>query len=332
MQINELVEQTHRLLLDYVPPSTRTPSGWYTFDCVMCTDRRKRAGIKVDKAKIRYNCFNCGFTAGWRPGFPIGQRYKLLAETLGCDRKLIQKTVFDLIRNHEQLLNSPDVDVTVTMGTNFKEKHLPDDAVLVSDLPDSDPVRQYAQQRCLLGVYPFIVSKNMPQRLIVPFTFNGRIVGWTARLVNSCDTKSAKYLSESPKGYVFNIDSYLDTPRKTVIVTEGVLDAALVSGVSVLGNTVNAEQAHLIEKLNMRVVLCPDRDQAGRQLIKKAAALGWSVSFPPWDRDCKDAADAVKKYGRVLTVQSILDYATDSTVKIQVQSKLKKNLYHRENA
>lgn len=332
MQIEELVEQTHRLLLDHVPPGSKTPSGWYTFNCVMCTDRRKRAGIKLDNAKIRYNCFNCGFTAGWRPGNNLDQRYKALAETLGCDRKLIQKTVFDLMRNHDQMINSHDVDITVSVGANFKQKHLPDDAVLVSNLPADHAVRQYAEQRNLMGVYPFIASESMPQRLIVPFTFNGRIVGWTARHVNPSATKSAKYLSESPKGYVFNIDSYLDTSRQTVIVTEGVLDAALVSGISVLGNTVNAEQAHLIERLNMKVVLCPDRDEAGRALIKKAAALGWSVSFPPWDRDCKDAADAVKRYGRVLTVQSILDYATDSTVKIQVQSKLKKNLYYRENA
>lgn len=326
MQINELVEQTHSLLLDYVPPGNKSPSGWYTFNCVMCSDRRKRAGIKVDKANIRYNCFNCGFTAGWAPGRALEQRYKELAAAFGCDKKLIQKTTFELLRNHDELIESSDVDISTAVGAKFKQKKLPNDAVLVSNLPVSHPVRQYAQKRQLCGTYPFIASEQMPQRLIVPFTFNGKIVGWSARHVDPESAKATKYLSEQPNGYVFNIDSYLNTSRKTVIVTEGVLDAVLVSGVSVLGNKLNAEQAHLIESLNMRVVLCPDRDKPGRALIKRAAALGWGVSFPPWDRDCKDAADAVKRYGRVLTVQSILDYATDSKVKIEVQSKLKKNL------
>jgi hypothetical protein len=50
--------------------------------------------------------------------------------------------------------------------------------------------------------------------------------------------------------------------------------------------------------------------------------LGWEVSFPPWHKDCKDAADAVAKYGRLLTVNSIIKFASDNKVKIQVQAKM----------
>ena len=78
----------------------------------------------------------------------------------------------------------------------------------------------------------------------------------------------------------------------------------------------------LIDKLNKRVILCPDRDDAGKDLIEKAVELGWEVSFPPWHSDCKDAADAVQKYGRLLTLKSIVDNATNNKLKIEVKAKM----------
>jgi DNA primase len=78
----------------------------------------------------------------------------------------------------------------------------------------------------------------------------------------------------------------------------------------------------LIERLGKRVILCPDRDKPGKELIEEALALGWEVSFPPWDKDVKDAADAVAKYGRLLTVASIIKHATDNKIKAQVKAKM----------
>jgi hypothetical protein len=51
-------------------------------------------------------------------------------------------------------------------------------------------------------------------------------------------------------------------------------------------------------------------------------ALDWEVSFPPWADDVKDAADAVNKYGRLLTVASIIKHATDNKIKTKVMTKL----------
>jgi len=106
------------------------------------------------------------------------------------------------------------------------------------------------------------------------------------------------------------------------VVCEGLIDAILLDGVSVMGNSVTPEQAHLIDKLGIRVVLCPDRDRPGKQLIEQAMELGWDVSFPPWSHDCKDAGDAVSKYGRLLTLSSIMEHATDNRIKIQVKTKM----------
>ena len=147
-------------------------------------------------------------------------------------------------------------------------------------------------------------------------------MGWTARHINPPTKQTPKYLHKMQPGYVFNIDRFADSKRKIVIVTEGVFDAILIDGLAIQGNSVGAEQAHLIEKLGKRVILCPDRDSAGKELILQAAELGWEVSFPPWHVDCKDAADAVQRYGRLATVSSIIKHATDNKLKIEVKAKM----------
>ena len=121
-------------------------------------------------------------------------------------------------------------------------------------------------------------------------------------------------------GYVFNIDRFADSKRQIVIVTEGVFDAILVDGVAVQGNSVGAEQAHLLDKLSKRIILCPDRDDAGNEFIEQALALDWEVSS--WHVDCKDAPDAVQRYGRLATVSSIIKHATGNKLKARVKAKM----------
>jgi DNA primase len=64
----------------------------------------------------------------------------------------------------------------------------------------------------------------------------------------------------------------------------------------------------------------PDQDKAGLELIDRAVELGWAVSIPAWE-DCKDVNDAVKKYGRLGTILSIMQARETSRIKIELQKK-----------
>ena len=44
----------------------------------------------------------------------------------------------------------------------------------------------------------------------------------------------------------------------------------------------------------------------------------WSVAFPKWDRDIKDAAQAAVRYGRLLTTYSIVHSAVKNADKIKI--------------
>ena len=62
-------------------------------------------------------------------------------------------------------------------------------------------------------------------------------------------------------------------------------------------------------------------DKSGLEACDRALELGYSVSIPHWDDDIKDTNDAVKRYGKVPTLLSILQSATTSRVKIEIQRK-----------
>ena len=46
------------------------------------------------------------------------------------------------------------------------------------------------------------------------------------------------------------------------------------------------------------------------------------VSFPLWEDDVKDAADAIHKYGKLYTLNSIIDARISNNTKISVKMRI----------
>lgn len=322
--ITAIIDSVHGLILNNLPlKSGKTPSGWVTMNCPMCSDKRRRGGVITQGPKISYHCFNCKFKTGWQPGLALGKKYKSLATTLGVDQQELHAVQIQLMK-HSDDLELQDSSEYVFKAASFPTVELPENVQAIETLPDSHELKLYAKERGILGAYPLLHFDDIfnKRRVIIPFTYNNELVGWSGRHIAPPDKNTPKYLNKMPHGYVFNIDRYADTERDVVIVTEGIMDAILVDGVALLTNAVSTEQAQLINRLNKRVILCPDRDEPGKQLIEQALALDWEVSFPPWHAGVKDAADACDKYGRLLTVASIIQYATSNKIKAKVQTKL----------
>src|SRR5690606_23346957 len=57
--------------------------------------------------------------------------------------------------------------------------------------------------------------------VIVPFYYQGQIVGWSARKI---DKAKQRYMSDTPVNYLFNAD-ILSKKRKFILLVEGVFDA-----------------------------------------------------------------------------------------------------------
>ena len=127
-------------------------------------------------------------------------------------------------------------------------------------------------------------------------------------------------LFRSQQGYVFNID--MQKPEWTVcIVTEGIFDALAIDGVAVMHDDISNEQVQLLSTLNKSIIVVPDQDKTGLKMCDRALELGYQVSLPDWDKEVKDVNDAVVKYGKLPTLLSILQSATNSKIKIELQRK-----------
>jgi DNA primase len=154
-------------------------------------------------------------------------------------------------------------------------------------------------------------------RIIIPYTFENKIVGHISRYL---DNRIPKYIKEQQSGFIFGYD--LQKPEYEVcIVVEGVLDALSINGCALTHDTISDEQAELLRRLNRRIIVVPDLDKSGIAIIDRAAELGFEVAIPNWAPEIKDTNDAVLKYGKVATLLSILQQATSSKIKIEMQRK-----------
>lgn len=317
----------------YLPSKRKqTPSGWISFNAVCChnngenKDNKQRGGVYIADNNISYHCFNCGFKASWQPGWQITQKFKKLLSWLDVPDELITKCSFESLR----LKNEEYPENNIELLPKFFDRALPLGSKLIKEwiqeLP-SEPLLsaiQYLTDRGYdLDDYDWYWTdeKGFDDRLIVPFYYQNRIVGWTARLCK--DRKLAKYISEQQPGYVFNLDNQTND-RNYTILTEGPLDAICIDGIAVMSNEISAQQQFLISKLQKEIIVVPDRDQAGSKLVRQAIDIGWSVSFPDWEPHIKDINDAYKYYGKLYTLWSILEHKESNKLKIEFYLRTKK--------
>tara|TARA_A100001234_G_scaffold133598_1_gene117146 strand:- start:386 stop:1372 length:987 start_codon:yes stop_codon:yes gene_type:complete len=317
-------------LLQFAPIKRKqTPSGWISFNAPCChhngtsADTRGRGGlIGNTDGGISYHCFNCGYKASWQPGRNLSYKMKNLMKWFNAPDDVITKLALDVMKLNE---GETDNFYTVQLPT-FVDVELPQDAKLIKDIENDIPthlldVLKYMKERNLyLDDYNFYWSPSLGyrDRLIIPFYYNKKIVGFTARTF--LPNKRPKYLSNQQPGYVFNFDE--QRPEKIfVIVCEGPIDAIHVEGVAVLGSEIKDQQVAMINSLNKQVIVVPDKDKAGSKMIETALEQGWSVSMPDWGKDINDIGDCVKQHGKLYTLYSIVNNSESSKLKIQLREK-----------
>lgn len=124
------------------------------------------------------------------------------------------------------------------------------------------------------------------RRLIFPITdIQGRVIGFSGRLVDSADSAVAKYVN-SPETAIFKKGKVLyglDKARtaaleaKSMIVCEGQLDviACHVNGIQNVvapqGTALTADHARILKRYVSEAVLCFDSDNAGKSAVRRSA-------------------------------------------------------------
>jgi hypothetical protein len=341
-----MLDTIQKEVMDLLPARRRTNNKWTSFDAPCCVhrgetaDRRGRGGVAPNAdGSISYHCFNCNFKTSYRPGRPIGFRFRQLLEWLGASDRVIQRLTIEALRVRDLIAPPEQIEQRVE-EIRFEPRDLPLGAVSFSEfrtflsltddefiVPEelSRSVEYMISRKIDLDRYEFYVTddiaNNMHRRVIIPFTWQQEIIGYTARAWD--DKIRPKYHNHHAPGYVFNVDR--QTPsRQFVIVTEGPFDAMSIDGVAILGNEVSDVQADIIDSLKREVIVVPDWDAAGQNLIDAALEYGWTVSFPVWRETHKDVAGAVEAYGQLFVLRSILAARQSNGLKIEL---LRKKIY-----
>lgn len=314
-------------VFSYLPHKRKTtPSGWISFNAVCChhngnsADTRQRGGIVLNNESVSYHCFNCQYKTSWQPGRPITGKFRRLLSWLNVPDDLITKCTLESLR----LKGEGSETGFKSKLPVFLDKSLPRGAEPIINYLDNPPdkllpVLEYLQKRNLfLTDYNFYWTDEdgFDNRLIIPYYYHGRIVGYTGRKIT--DGKP-KYISEQQPGYVFNFDKQFDE-RKFVIICEGQIDAISVDGIGILGSEISEQQKLLIDTIKKPVVVVPDMDHEGPKVVNQALDFNWSVSFPDWE-DCKDINEASVKYGRLSTLYKIVSNIEHNELKIRLRSK-----------
>lgn len=317
-------------ILQYLPAKRKaSPSGWTSFNAVCCQhngnnpDRRQRGGIKVTEGGWSYHCFNCGYTASFILGRTVSYKAKKLLGWLGAPENEIEALNLESLRHrsiHGIIDDRKRVADTI-QGIVFAEfDDLPPGSELIT--PELPLYWNYIRTRCVPEDFPALTAiRNdgihwVRPHVTIPFTYDGKMIGWTARFL---DGKSPKYINHSQPGYVFGIDQQ-PADWQYVIVAEGIFDALSIGGLALMHNEISDAQARLIRSLDRQVIVVPDYDKPGLELVDRAVELGWAVSMPEWE-GCKDVNDAVMKYGRLGTLLTILEAKETSKIKIELRKK-----------
>jgi len=73
------------------------------------------------------------------------------------------------------------------------------------------------------------------------------------------------------------------------------------------------------------VIVIPDQDAAGDKVIDRAIELDWLVAFPTWDKDVKDASDAVEKYGSLFVTVDAISTSVAGPIRINLLRRKRKS-------
>lgn len=322
-----------------------SPSGWTNINAPCCghrghsPDTRKRGGLRFENG-VNYNCFNCKFTASWKPGRPLSDKFKSLCKWMGASDDTINAMIFEALKTEGPAYVHVDSEAKI----EFTPRPLPEGSLPLIEWAN---VRDPEVEEKIVPVINYLINRGydplskdfywspepgFDNRVIIPFKYKGAIVGNTARKVTA---GRPKYVSDQPPHFVFNVDAQSEA-HKYVFVVEGPFDALSIGGVALLTNDVAEQQKRIINSLGQEVIVIPDQDKAGLVLIDRAIENDWSVAFPTWEDDIKDSADAVQRYGKLFVIVDAIKTAVRGEIKLtmakkKLEAKLKRLEDHEEN-
>jgi hypothetical protein len=248
----------------------------------------------------------------------------------------IKRVKMELLQNKLDGVEAAGEALPIRLTSTFDEVQLPVGALPITsvamndDIPDEFiKVIEYLNTRgyTIADGWNYHWSPStkwdLNKRIIIPFYYKNKVVGWTARYAGTPPHGTPRYFnSELQQGYMFNLDVINLHERKYILIVEGPFDAIAIDGIAVSGSELNKERLAWLSSSPAEKIIVPDRQRNNQGLIDAGVENGWSVSFPEWEEDIKDAAAASARYGKLFTLQTILKSRTKNQLQIGIQRRM----------
>ena len=325
------------LVLQYLPADRKYTSSGFSVNCPMCVsmgerrpDSKHRGGFRLNPdGGWTYHCFNCGHKNMWKYNGYISKNLMYFLSTIGIPTKLIPLRL-RLLKPDEYVKAQIKPEPLLDVKMDFDPVNLPTGSRSFEDWIEYDET-----PGLFLDAFSYMAGRGeavfngsmyywtpdtnygINQRVIIPFYYHRKIVGYTARVFTG-NSKMRKYYSVKPTDYMYN-QELIEGDQEIIILVEGILDAISIGGIGVLGNNLSQKQINLLNWGKKRIILVPDRNKAGSKLLNQIIELGWEASLisNEWGNNVDDVAEATKRFGKLYTLETILNTATKNKMKLE---------------
>lgn len=325
-----------QVIRQYIPlPIRPSGRGWYPVLCRVCNDHGKkgpRGGFKFEDGTVAYHCFNCGpemntvYTPDLqgREGQPIfPPKMAQVLEAFGVPEDEWKAVVFSSMSNRENGHKTHKSSNTIK-SIEPTILHLPQTFYPLKDADANDKwaiiANYYLEEERGIdpSKYPFYLSKqtNDPHlkkwygRLIIPIYKGDNLIFYQGRDLTNKAKKKYESPPDSRDNVLFGFDQLFINRDIPLYVAEGVFDAMMIDGVAILSNDPSKAQIEWLNRSPRKKVYIPDRFGSGRIGAEKALKAGWKISIPDTP-DCKDINEAVRKYGKLYVMKSLVENTFD---------------------
>jgi hypothetical protein len=320
--MDNTLEQVINRHVHLQPPSQK---GWQAVRCHVCNDHTRkglRGSFKFENGTTDYKCWNCGHSARYDP--EVNEYYSRnmlkVLDAFGIPDDEYKELILQSPAWQNGSKKKTDEDDKKTTSIEPQVIQMPDYFYYLKDAKPDDFVAEaaveYLEERGIdPNSYPFMLSikHENPRlhkwlgRVIIPIYKNNNLIYYIGRALYDAE-KKYETPAISKERILYGFDKLFDYNDKSpLFVIEGWFDAFAIGGVAVMGNIITDAQHQWLDKSPREKIYIPDRFGDGRRAAEQALDFGWSISTPDIGSDSKDMDEAVKKYGKLYVIKTILD-------------------------
>ena len=300
-----------------------SPTGFFNLRCAGCNDYQERGGFKFDGDTTGYSCWNCNSKFKYEEGTgKISKNARDILEAFGISREDLRGLTSSIFLNQAE---KSDTEISLTSLTKVNlftpEVAFPDRTrPLLSEGHDEfqEPIIEYLLSRKidpLQHQFFFSLDKKMLRRVIIPYWRDSKLIYWQARSIDV--GVKPRYLNcvVSKDAVIYGYDKLHAYDAAPLFVTEGVFNAIMVDGISIMGASLNVAKTEILKKTRRRLIFVRDRDSQGDSLSAQVLTLGWEITTV--DKRVNDINQSVQEFGLPFTAYSLLKNAQRPENKLQ---------------